>query len=278
MPSIPREVNLPACLFGGQAFTWWPEGDAIEGVAKGTHVRIDPGNARYATAPARPDDLLHTYLGSSRAAPSMLAGDANLGPLVEALPGLRLLDQDPWEGFVSFMLSPVNNVPRIQENIARLCRALGEPVGPVHAMPSAERIAEAGAERLRELRLGFRGPRLHAAAEAVVAGELDLEALARGEITEARAVLLELDGVGPKVAECILCYALGFDEAFPVDRWVQRAGEALFGACPSPDEAVERWGDRAAIAQQLLFHGARTGLVEGVPASPVARFAGWRRL
>lgn len=274
----PAGPDLEACLFGGQAFTWWKHGHRIEGIARGTHVTIDPQAGIWQASPSRSEGFLATYLGDGRTQPAALADDPALGGLARAMPGLRLLDQEPWEGVLAFMISPVNNVPRIQETIARLCLALGPGIGPGHGIPRPGAVAEAGEERLRELGLGFRAPRLWQAACRFHDGDLDLAALAKAPIAEARATLQTLDGVGPKVAECILCYALGFDQAFPVDRWVARASEQVLGTRLDPDQACARWGDRAAMAQQLLFHGARMGHVAGLAPSPMARFDGWRAL
>lgn len=275
---VPRDVDLEACLFGGQAFTWWSTGDAFEGLVRDTRVTIDPEAGTWTSTPERGSAFLARYLGRERARPAAVREDPVLGPLARQMPGLRLLSQDPWEAFLAFLISPANNVPRIQATIARLCHRLGPPVDGTAGVPDPEAIARAGEARLRELGLGFRAPRVEAAAQAIAEGELALEALAEAPIGDARGRLLELDGVGPKVAECVLCYALGFDRAFPVDRWVARAGQRLLGEEPDPALARERWGEDAAIAQQVVFHGARQGLVDGIEASPVAGFDAWRSI
>ncbi len=271
-------VDLEACLFGGQAFTWWKADETIQGITRATRVTIDPGEGTWTSQPTQPPSFLERYLGAARCRPEALARDPDLGGLASRLDGLRLLDQDPWEGLLAFMISPVNNVPRIQETIARLCRALGPRAGGGFAMPGPQAIAQAGSAELRALGTGFRAPRIHAAAEAITSGELDLAELADSPIEEARTRLMAFDGVGPKVAECILCYALNFDDAFPVDRWVARAADTLLGEPITPEQARDRWGDRAAMAQQLLFHGARTGLIEGLAPSQVAHFDRWQAL
>lgn len=275
---VPDDVDLDACLFGGQSFTWWSQDGVFEGIARGTHVRIDPDGGTWTSVPSSPCEFLSNYLGAERGQPADLADDPDLGRLAEAMPGLRLLDQEPWEGLLAFMISPVNNVPRIQETIARLCRALGLRVDGAHAVPGPERVARAGEARLRELGLGFRAPRVQAAAEVIAEGRLVLDRLVTRPIEAAREQLVTLDGVGPKVAECILCYALGFDDAFPVDRWVARASGAVLGEQLEPGQARQRWGEDAAMAQQLLFHGARTGRIDGLDPSPVSTFDGWRAL
>lgn len=276
--AVPDDVNLDASLFGGQAFTWWREGERVHGIAHGTRVTVDPAAGRWRSTPEREEGFLVTYLGGDRVTPSALEDDPDLGELAEGMPGLRLLEQDAWEAFLAFLITPVNNVPRVQETIARMCRALGPELAGARAIPTPDAIADASEEALRELGLGFRAPRVLEAARAVDEGRLDLDRLAEAPVEAAHERLIEVDGIGPKVAECVLCYALSFDEAFPVDRWVARACEALLGEALEPAQARERWGSTAAMAQQVLFHAARTGRVPGLDPSPVARFDGWRAL
>jgi N-glycosylase/DNA lyase len=275
---LPADVDLDACLFGGQAFTWWRANERVHGIARGTRLVIAPEARTWQATPERELGFLERYLGADRVRPDDLADDADLGELARAMPGLRLLDQDPWEAFLAFLITPVNNVPRVQETIARLCRTLGPEVEGARAVPGPAAVAEAGEDRLRELGLGFRAPRVAAAAREVDEGRLDLDRVAGLDVEDASQRLQDVDGVGPKVAECILCYALSFDDAFPVDRWVARASEQLLGEEVSPARARRRWGETAAMAQQVLFHGARKGLVEGLDPSPVATFDGWRSL
>lgn len=275
---LPEGIDLEACLFGGQAFTWWVTDEGYEGLARGTRVAIDPEAGTWTATPEREPGFLATYLGAERVRPARLEDDPVLGDLARHMPGLRLLDQDPWEAFLAFMISPANNVPRIQATIARLCRELGPALDGTHGVPGPPAVARAGEATLRELGLGFRAPRVEAAARAVAEDDLDLDELAQAPTDPARQRLQKLDGVGPKVAECILCYALAFDRAFPVDRWVARAGEVLLGEEPTPEAARQRWGPRAAMAQQVIFHGARQGLVDGIEPSPVAGFDAWRSI
>jgi N-glycosylase/DNA lyase len=80
----------------------------------------------------------------------------------------------------------------------------------------------------------------------------------------AREALLDLSGVGEKVADCVLLFGLGHREAFPVDVWVKRAMESLYfrGYRRTTRDvqafARERFGALAGLAQQHLFYFART--------------------
>jgi N-glycosylase/DNA lyase len=74
---------------------------------------------------------------------------------------------------------------------------------------------------------------------------------------------MELPGVGDKVADCVLLFALGHGQAFPVDVWIKRTMESYyFGGRKATireihDLAHARFGVWAGYAQQYIFHHAR---------------------
>ena len=87
----------------------------------------------------------------------------------------------------------------------------------------------------------------------------------------ARARLMEVRGVGPKVADCTLLYGLGRWDAYPVDVWMRRAGQALFTRRVKDPAAYlnRKTGGCAGIAQQYIFAWARsTGLTEKIYKNP----------
>ena len=109
-------------------------------------------------------------------------------------------------------------------------------------------------------------------------GELDLEALRHTPYPEAKDRLMELPGVGPKIADCVLLHSLDKLEAFPIDVWVRRAlRDWYFPATssgeseerkPPPDRAMLEWaqeyfGPYAGYAELYLFHGRRLGKRDG---------------
>jgi N-glycosylase/DNA lyase len=98
-----------------------------------------------------------------------------------------------------------------------------------------------------------------------VAGGALLERLRGLPYEEARESLLALPGVGEKVAECVLLFALEHGEAFPVDVWIRRAVQTLYlrsrRATPRVirEWARDRFGPHAGYANQHLFMAARSG-------------------
>lgn len=267
-----RDYNLAATLDCGQAFRWRPAGDAWEGVVGARWVRLrqtETGLRATAAAPVSDWQWLRDYLRLDDDLAAQLAAfpdDAPLRAAVSRWRGLRLLRQEPWECLASFILSSTKQIAQIRQCVAALCARFGEPVEPPgwFAFPSAERIAAAGESELRACKLGFRAKYLRATARRAAGGQLDLGALPRLPLAGARAALMECPGVGRKIADCVLLFALGFDEAFPIDVWVERALRQLY----FPRRRIKRarlerfaaahFGSQAGLAQQYLFHYLRT--------------------
>ncbi len=80
---------------------------------------------------------------------------------------------------------------------------------------------------------------------------------------EAKLKLIELPGVGEKIADCVLLFAYGFQEAFPVDVWMKRVIEELYFSNKkiTPQQVAEfgrrRFRPYAGYAQQYLYHWRR---------------------
>ena len=171
--------------------------------------------------------------------------------------GIRILRQDKWEALCSFIISQCNNIPRIKGIVEKLCSLYGEPVeapwGEARAFPTAERVADLSEEALAPLRSGYRAPYILAAARAVAGGDIDLDATALLPCGEARAELKKLNGVGDKVANCVVLFGLHQLDAFPVEVWIKRALAANMPKGFDPSSL----GKYAGLAQQYMFFHAR---------------------
>lgn len=277
-------LDLPGSLLGGQAFRWSREGAGFVGVVGRRVLRLDPlpdgrVEARGWPRVARHD--VESYFRLEREDAhrrARLAQDPVLASALAAHPGLRLLRQDPWETTAAFLTSANNNVPRIEGTLRHLARTHGErldapegPDGAPFAFPEPGTVARLRESQLRAAGLGYRAPFLKETARMVARGDVDLGALRGAGLDEARATLLGLPGVGPKVADCIALFSLDVDDAFPLDRWMLRAvAEAFFGGEARKPREVDafvraRWGRDAGLAQQYLFHAIR--LRESAPGT-----------
>lgn len=194
----------------------------------------------------------------------LLEEDDRLRPALRAYRGLRLLRQDPWEAAAGFILSSNNNIKRIQLMWHRLAeRFTGEG-----RFPAAERLARSSEAELRGLGLGYRAAFLYRSAKRIAGDRAWFERTgAEPDYERAKKALQELDGVGPKVADCILLYGFHRLEGFPVDVWIERVMRRLYyGNRKTPALkihrfALKRWGGLAGYVQQYLFHAVRTGII-----------------
>jgi N-glycosylase/DNA lyase len=83
-------------------------------------------------------------------------------------------------------------------------------------------------------------------------------------VEQARAELMRCPGVGRKIADCVLLFAYGFQQAFPIDVWILKAMRQLYfpKRRPTPARLLKftqtYFGPNAGYAQQYLFHYIRT--------------------
>ncbi len=273
------DYDLATTLDSGQAFRWQRVGDTWQGVIGRHHVRLTQvfGGIHARTSQLVDDwDFLHEFLQTRTDIAAVLGTfpvDKPMSDAIAACRGLRLLRQDPWECLASFILSSTKQIVQIRQIVALLCERFGESLGTegashpalrIYAFPTPERIAAASEAELRACKMGFRAKGLLRAAREIAEGRLDLEGVRKLDYAGARTELMKLHGVGGKIADCVLLFAYGFDSAFPVDVWIERALQELyFPRRRAGDKRLRKFADthfgpHAGYAQQYLFHYMRT--------------------
>ncbi|HTV76089.1 MAG TPA: DNA glycosylase [Candidatus Baltobacteraceae bacterium] len=273
-----RDYDLAATLDSGQAFRWQKQNDSWIGIIGRNWVRLmQTSEGIFAeTAELQKNwKWLRDYLQIDLSLAAVLKtfpDDAPMRDAVAACRGLRVLRQEPWECLASFILSSTKQIVQIRQIVSLLCERFGERLAPeppascglFYSFPSPQRIAAAGEAGLRACKMGFRAPHLLGAARQIAEGKLDLEKIRELNYSEARAELMKLRGVGGKIADCVLLFACGFDSAFPVDVWVERALQKLYFPRRRATQkrlrhfAATHFGPHAGYAQQYLFHFMRT--------------------
>ncbi|MGM5488187.1 MAG: DNA-3-methyladenine glycosylase family protein [Nanobdellota archaeon] len=177
----------------------------------------------------------------------------------EAFPGIRLMRQDPWECTVSYICSQVSNIPKIRSSLEQLSQSFGTPFRfnnqILYSFPEPGTLT--CNKTMRACGIGFRADYLQALNTEVKAGLLtDLDTT----YPQARDRLMRCKGIGEKVADCILLFSKGYDEAFPVDVWVRRAMHKHYLQAPDKELRefmVKRFSGYAGYAQQYLFMHTR---------------------
>jgi len=193
--------------------------------------------------------------------------------------GIAILKQDMWETLFSFIISQNNNIPRIRKIIKKICSEYGVNIcvqnnikkcplsktdaapcdeickscGVCYTFPSAKDVAK-NPEKLLNSNPGFRYKYLCDAAEKVDTGAINLDMIAAARSYEHTVnSLMEIKGVGNKVASCVALFGFANLEAFPIDVWMKRAIDEYFDGKLDPASL----GRYAGVAQQYIFHYIR---------------------
>ena len=266
------DLDLALTLECGQVFGWHRDEDSYFGIIEGLPVGLRQAGDRIEfTAPRA--------LGRARVARYLSLDDdleailvsVNVDPfmrrVLRSVKGLRLLKQEPWHCLCSYLLSSSNRVERIDKTVKEIARRWGSAhtVGgwEIHRLPEPEVLARCGEPGIRACGAGFRAPYLARAAAKVADGTIDFDQLRRLPYDEAKEILVTLDGVGDKIADCVLLFAFSKYEAFPVDVWIKKAIERIYfgGRTVNNREirrfAREHFGPYAGYAQEYIYHYAR---------------------
>ncbi len=188
-----------------------------------------------------------------------LSKDKTLLPAIKKYRGLRVMQRDPWETLVSFQCSIFSNIKKIKLNMNCLAKEFGREVKGHYTFPEPGKIDDL--QKIKKCATGFRAKYIYAANSMV--DDAFFEKLKKEKYEDAMQALMELPGVGEKVADCICIFALGKTEAFPVDVWIGRVMTQLYfnGKKTKLKDikkfAIERWGKQAGYAQQFLYHWGR---------------------
>jgi len=233
MPAInlshDQKFSLDQTLGCGQVFRWDRTGDGWwYGVVSGRVIKI------------RQDGQRLTFTGASGAfITSYFSLDVDLQCILESVnrdsvidnairqcKGLRLIRQPKWECLISYIISTNSNIPMIRRRIGTIAEQFGKEImfegRKYHAFPEQSSISCSDGQALADCRLGYRKPYVFNTACAICEMKQWEKTITSMPFEAARRELMNLSGVGPKAADCILLFAFQKYEAFPVDVWIRR--------------------------------------------------------
>ncbi|MDO5517319.1 MAG: DNA glycosylase [Clostridium sp.] len=216
-----------------------------------------------------------------------LAKDELLKKSVEFGPGIRILNQDPFEILISFIVSARNSIPSIMKTINKISAKWGREIEykgkTYYAFPTVEQIKDATLEEIQETGASFRSKyiidtisNVHKSIEASKNGseeekeeykKYDLDYIKSLSDDDCHKALQEFKGVGAKVADCIMLFSMEKYSAFPVDVWVKRAMIYFYGAEDASLNKIRifarnKFGKLSGFAQQYLFYYARENKIK----------------
>lgn len=270
-------LDLAQTLGCGQTFRWRPNGDGswtgpldghlITMRKSGPMLLVDavPGGAGIR-------ELVETHLRKeddiSRIG-RVLSRDPVLASGLGRYRGLRIVKMEEWECLCSFALATYANIPRIGKMIETLASRFGKRIThEVHAFPELDRMKRASMAELSKCGLGYRAEYIHDMSQMLDDERMDK--LKRLDYDDLRDELIRLPGVGDKVADCVALFGFGKLEAFPIDVWMKRALERLYGQTGTYRKlrafASARFSPYAGYAQEYLYFNERAHAIKGACA------------
>jgi N-glycosylase/DNA lyase len=268
-----RNFELAHIFECGQCFRWdRQENGSYIGVAFGKVLEVEKRNDDVLLYNVTEEDFreiwadyfdLYRDYGTLK---EVLSKDPLLKKSVEFGQGIRILNQEPFEMILSFIISSNNRIPMIKRGIKRISEKWGRRItykgNEYFTFPQLDEIKDATLDELAACGIGFRAKYIKNTVESIYKNGTDINWICEQESEECHKELQKFTGVGPKVADCIMLFSMRKHSAFPVDVWVKRAMQHFYLA---PDVSlpkirefgIDKFGELSGFAQQYLFYYAR---------------------
>ncbi len=230
-----------------------------------------------------------------------------LAKIAKAIPGVRIVRQDPIECMFSFICSSNNNIPRITKMLSSFRKKYGTFMMelPIHndggdhgttalfQFPTLDTLANATEEELRDLGLGYRAKYMIETRDLLVKCGGDDYLRKLRIMSDSQAVqdeLTKFSGIGRKVADCIALFSLDQDDAIPVDVHVQHIASrdydsTVLGEAKSITPTIykrvgdlfrDRFPNYPGWAHSLLFVAELPSFRDVLPIDVVTEMDDWR--
>ena len=236
-----KEFHPAHTFFNGQCFNWVHVESVYVSVFQQKLLEVQPDSKgllyRITPNEDNAEEALRSYFQLDVSMNSLFSewcqADSSLQPAANAKQGMRVLRQDPWECTISFICSQNNNIKRITKMLESLRTRFGQLITHKYerdwfTFPTLAQLSQATLADLRGLGLGYRAEYVQKTCTQVrgKGGEAWLQALRSNNSPSAH--LMELAGVGPKVADCIALFALDARARVPIDVHMWRVAKGLF--------------------------------------------------
>lgn len=265
---ISETIDVSSSINSGQVFLWEKIDDVWFGIDGQNVLKLNEKPFKFSAM--RNNSDFFRVNDDYRKIQEQLCKDGVVKRAVKKFPGLRLLQQDPFQCYISFIVSSNSSISNIRTSLKRLCKRFGAQVTfdqkQFSLFPTPKTLSNASLEDLQKCGLGYRAKFVKEASKIVENELIDFNFLKKTDYHNAKNHLLEISGIGNKVADCILLFSLNKLEAFPLDRWMIRVLKKYYPNEFDVNETltekryrdlhkkiVEYFGPMAGYSQQFLF-------------------------
>lgn len=199
--------------------------------------------------------------------------DKNVENAVKNSSGIRILNQDFFEMVISYIISANNNIKRISKSVEEISNKYGKNImfegKEYHLFPTINELKYVTEEEYKKCGVGFRARYLKNTIKYMLENNIDYDYIKALDTERAKKELMKMQGIGPKVADCILLFSLKKREVFPIDVWVERVMSKIYfkelnGKISKKEilnYATKNFDKNCGIIQQHLFYNIRESMI-----------------
>ena len=262
-------INLENTINSGQVFLWTKQKEFWYGINGQDILKINNLGKIISYSNKKYDFFRNT--DDMKKIIKSISKDKTTKIAVKKYLGLRLVRQDPFQCFISFIVSSNSNIQKIKSSLEKISTKFGKKIQfdnkEFYMFPEPKKIANATIQEIQNCGVGYRAKFIIDAAKMVESRQIDFDQLKKSNYQNAKETILTVPGIGNKVADCILLFSLDKLEAFPLDRWMIRIlkkyylekfeletksiTEKQYNILH--EKIVKHFGPYAGYAQQFLF-------------------------
>jgi len=194
----------------------------------------------------------------------LLKIDINNKEIIDSCYGLKMINEPRLEVIISYILSSNNRVPQIKSALDNISKTYGQKVifnnKEYYLFPSLEELSKCDIETLRNCKTGFRDKYIYEFVQKIINKEFDINLIDNMNSKDALNYLMTLNGVGEKVASCILLFGYHRFDVFPIDTWVKKYMKDKYnieGIDNIRNFTYDKYKELSGIAIQYMFHYKR---------------------
>jgi len=262
-------INLENTINSGQVFLWTKQKEFWYGINGQDILKINNLGKIISYSNKKYDFFRNT--DDMKKIIKSISKDKTTKIAVKKYLGLRLIRQDPFQCFISFIVSSNSNIQKIKSSLEKISIKFGKKIQfdnkEFYMFPEPKKIANATIQEIQNCGVGYRAKFIIDAAKMVESRQIDFDQLKKSNYQNAKETILTVPGIGNKVADCILLFSLDKLEAFPLDRWMIRILKKYYlGKFELEtksitekqyntlhEKIVKHFGPYAGYAQQFLF-------------------------
>ena len=262
-------INLENTINSGQVFLWTKQKEFWYGINGQDILKIN--NLGKITSYTNKKYDFFRNIDDMKEIIKSISKDKTTKSAVKKYLGLRLVRQDPFQCFISFIVSSNSNIQKIKSSLEKISIKFGKKIQfdnkEFSMFPEPKKIANATIQEIQNCGVGYRAKFIIDAAKMVESRQIDFDQIKKYNYQDAKETILTVPGIGNKVADCILLFSLDKLEAFPLDRWMIRILKKYYlekfeletksitekQYNTLHEKIVKHFGPYAGYAQQFLF-------------------------